>query len=153
MVAKELVNSKEYLNKLTLHLTYHTNTIEGSAMTLSDVEDVIFVHKVLSNRTAIEQAGARNHQATLYWLLERLVDDNKDFVINEELILGLHLRLMNSIVGDAGQYRKHAVRIMGVHVPLASWQKVPELMTQFTLELTSKSQDINSIVNTNICSF
>ena len=53
---QQLVSNKELLDKLTLYLTYHTNTIEGSTMTLSDVGDVILDHKVLSNRTAIEQA-------------------------------------------------------------------------------------------------
>lgn len=139
---KQLIGEREMLDKLTLHLTYHTNTIEGSTMTLSDVREVIFEHKVLTNRTAIEQTEARNHQAALYWLLEMLVDKGKGFVINEELILGLHLRLMNGIIGDAGAYRKHAVRIMGTHVPLANWQKIPALIAEFTNSERAKSTDI-----------
>lgn len=139
---KVLLSDEESLKKLTLHLTYHTNTIEGSTMTLSDVEDVVFGQKVLSNRTAIEQTEARNHQAALYWLIDTLVADGKDFVINEGLVLGLHLRLMNGIIGDAGQYRKHAVRIMGTHVTLANWQKVPQLMQDFTTTYSKKSSDI-----------
>jgi Fic family protein len=137
MTAQELINNKALLDKLTLHLTYHTNTIEGSTMTLADVKDVLFDNKVLSNRTAIEQLEARNHQTALYWLLDELVVRDKGFSITEDLILGIHLRLMNSIVSDAGQYRKHSVRIMGVHVPLANWQKAPELVTQFVNGLQS----------------
>src|SRR5581483_12159424 len=45
--AKKLVGNQETLDKLALYLTYHTNTIEGSTMTLSDVEEVLFEHKVL----------------------------------------------------------------------------------------------------------
>ncbi|HEV2402618.1 MAG TPA: Fic family protein [Candidatus Saccharimonadales bacterium] len=131
MTAQKLVESKELLDKLTLHLTYHTNTIEGSTMTLADVEDVLFDNKVLTNRTAIEQLEARNHQTALYWLLDELVTRGRGFSVTEELITGIHLRLMNGIVGDAGRYRTHTVRIMGAHVPLANWQKVPELITQF----------------------
>lgn len=139
---KSLLSNKEALDKLTLYLTYHTNTIEGSTMTLADVEEVIFEHKVLSNRTSVEQAEARNHQAALYWLLEKLVTDGSKFAIDENFVLGLHLRLMNGIIGDAGQYRTHAVRIMGAHVSLANWQKVPTLMQAFTAEPGHKASDI-----------
>lgn len=129
---KTLLANKTALDTLTVYLTYHTNTIEGSTMTLSDVEDVLFDHKVLSNRTAIEQTEARNHQAALYWLLDKLASDGKKFRITEELILGLHVRLMNGIIGDAGQYRNHSVRIMGSRIVLANWQKVPQLVQQLT---------------------
>jgi Fic family protein len=131
-------------NKLTLYLTYHTNTIEGSTMTLSDVEDVIFDHKVLANRTAIEQAEARNHQATLNWLIDGLARMGSQFTINEELILGLHLRLMNGIIADAGQYRTHGVRIMGSRVPLANWHNVASLITSLTSSIELSSNDIIS---------
>lgn len=142
MTAKKISGNKDILDKLTLYLTYHTNTIEGSTMTLSDVEEVIFEHKVLTNRTAVEQAEARNHQATLYWLIDELATKGDDFVIDETLILGIHLRLMNGIIGDAGQYRKHAVRIMGTHVTLANWAKVPDLVRELAEDLAKPTNDI-----------
>ncbi|MEK9195916.1 MAG: Fic family protein [Patescibacteria group bacterium] len=138
----KLAGDKDVLDKLTLYLTYHTNTIEGSTMTLSDVEEVIFENKVLSNRTAIEQAEARNHQATLYWLLDELANNGNSFAVNEALILGIHLRLMNGIISDAGQYRKHSVRIMGSHVVLANWARVPELVNTLSKDLEESSEDI-----------
>ncbi len=144
--ANTISTNKDHLDKLTLYLTYHTNTIEGSTMTLADVEDVLFDHKVLSNRTAIEQTEARNHQVALHWLLDELINKGKDFKIDESFILNLHLRLMNSIVGDAGQYRKHPVRIMGAHVPLANWQKVPNLVQDMTKELGKSHRDTIALI-------
>jgi Fic family protein/DNA-binding XRE family transcriptional regulator len=149
LTAKELLGDRASLDKLTLHLTYHTNTIEGSTMTLSDVEEVIFEHKVLTNRTAIEQAEARNHQAALYWLIEQLADKGSDLRIDEALILGLHLRLMNGVMGDAGKYRSHAVRIMGANVPLANYLKVPELIAQLTQSTHESDSDIIATVAKN----
>lgn len=140
--AKKLAESQDTLDKLALYLTYHTNTIEGSTMTLSDVEEVLFEHKVLSNRTAIEQAEARNHQAALIWVLDRLIKEGDTLSLNEEFILGIHLRLMNGIMSDAGMYRNHSVRIMGAHVPLANWAKVPDLVTQLTHKLNRPSKDM-----------
>jgi len=98
-------------------------------MTLADVNDVLFDDKVLTNRTAIEQLEAKNHQSALFWLLDKLASKEK-LKIDEDLVLNLHLRLMNGIVGDPGQYRKHSVRIMGANVPLANWQKIPNLIDE-----------------------
>ncbi len=145
LTATKVISNQGMLDKLTLHLTYHTNTIEGSTMTFNDVEDVIFNNKVLSNRTAIEQLEAKNHQAALYWLLDQVAEAKGSFVVGEDVILGIHLRLMNGIVGDAGQYRKHAVRIMGTHVPLANWQSIPKLIPELT-DINTGSGDIVSIL-------
>ncbi len=137
-----LIKDSEALDKLTLYLTYHTNTIEGSTMTISDVQNVIFEDKVLSNRTSIEQAEARNHQATLNWLLSKIVDEEDDFVVDEELIIGIHLRLMNGIISDAGEYRKHSVRIMGSSVPLANPVKIPDLITSLSEYIKNSPDDV-----------
>lgn len=123
---RKITDNQEILDALTLHLTYHTNTIEGSTMTLADTVDVLFRHKVLTNRSQVEQAEARNHQAALLWLLDEL--QAKTFVINETVIKGLHLRLMNGIMEDAGQYRKHGVRILGSNVTVANYLKIQALM-------------------------
>lgn len=142
MSVRKILNDTNMLDKLTLYLTYHTNTIEGSTMTLSDVEDVLFDHKVLANRTAIEQTEARNHQATLHWLLDQLSAAGSSLVIDENLILGIHLRLMNGIISDAGHYRKHAVRIMGSRVVVANWLKVTERMQDLLTAMNKPSEDL-----------
>jgi Fic family protein len=136
---RKITDNKQVLDKLTLHLTYHTNTIEGSTMTLADTEAVLFQHQVLTNRTQVEQAEARNHQAALLWLLNELL--RKDFVINEDIVLGLHLRLMNGIMENAGRYRDHGVRIMGSHVTVANYLKIPLLMDELLESLDRTPTD------------
>lgn len=143
LTAGQIVANKKLLDTLTLYLTYHTNTIEGSTMTLADVNDVLFDNKVLSNRTAIEQLEAKNHQTALFWLLDR-ISVGENFVINEDLLLNLHLRLMNGIVSDAGQYRKHSVRIMGASVPLSNWQKIPTLIEELVGQQSISDKDVIS---------
>jgi len=135
----EIAGDQELLDALTLHLTYNTNTIEGSTMTLADTKDVLFKYKVLTNRTQVEQAEARNHQAALLWLLEQL--QAKDFVITESTIKEMHLRLMNGIISDAGQYRQHGVRIMGTHVTVASYLKIPSLIDQLVMNIGQVPKD------------
>ncbi len=148
----QITEDREVLDKLILHLTYNTNVIEGSTMTLDDTKAVLFDNEVLTNRTQIEQLEARNHQSALIWLLSEL--QNSSFVINESLIKGLHLRLMNGIIENAGIYRNHSVRIMGSHVAVANYLKVPELVeellnaadTKFNKEdIISKLSDTHAV--------
>ena len=135
----EIIDDKNVLNTLILHLTFNTNTIEGSTMTLDDTKRVLFSHEVLANRTQIEQAEARNHEAALLWLLSEL--QNKSFKFSEDMIIQLHLRLMNGIIGDAGQYRQHKVRIMGAGVTVANYLKVPGLMHMLVDDINRPSSD------------
>jgi Fic family protein len=148
---REIIENEEALNSLILNLTYHTNTIEGSTMTLDDTKEVLFNNKVLTNRTQVEQAEARNHRAALLWILDEL--EKKDFVINKDIINGLHLRLMNGIITNAGQYRNHSVRIMGAHVTVANFLKVPELTEELIASLDKTSEDLNFVISTTHATF
>ena len=134
----QITEDVEVFDKLILFLTYHTNVIEGSTMTLNDTRKVLFENRTLTNRTQIEQAEARNHKAALVWLLDAL--QSKSFVIDEGLIKGLHLRLMNGIIENAGLYRSHSVRIMGTHVTVANYLKVPELVQGLLTKINAKAK-------------
>lgn len=123
---QELLGSTAVVNSMIVQMTYHTNSIEGSTMTVSDNEAVLLHDKVLTNRSAREQLEARNHRAALLWLLERIDDGN--FTWNEKLAQELHIRLMNGLLLEAGSYRNHGVLIMGTQVPLTNYVKIPQLM-------------------------
>ncbi|MCL2110036.1 Fic family protein [Microgenomates group bacterium] len=131
ITVKEIISNEELLNKLALYLTYHTNTIEGSTMTLSDVKEVLDDdHKVLTNKSAKEQIEARNHRAAFHYLLDELNSQGKDFKWTKDLILNTHLRLMNTLISNAGLYRNHRVRILGSNAPLTNYLRVPERMEE-----------------------
>jgi Fic family protein/DNA-binding XRE family transcriptional regulator len=149
--ARKITDNEEVLNSLILNFTYHTNTIEGSTMTLDDTKEVLFNNKILTNRTQVEQAEARNHRAALLWILDQL--EKKDFVISEDLIKGLNLRLMNGIIADAGQYRNHSVRIMGAHVTVSNFLRVPELMEGLVDGLKKPSKDLTALMSTTHAAF
>ncbi|HET8992119.1 MAG TPA: Fic family protein [Candidatus Saccharimonadales bacterium] len=134
----QITENEEVFDKLILYLTYHTNVIEGSTMTLDDTREVLFENRTLTNRTQVEQAEARNHKAALVWLLSAL--QSKSFVIDEDLIKGLHLRLMNGIIENAGVYRNHSVRVMGAHVTVANYQKIPELVQKMLTKINVKTE-------------
>lgn len=122
----ELLENPELLKIATLYLTYHTNTIEGSTMTLADVEKVLDDENVvIEDKTAREQIEARNHRAAFLYLLSELKRQGKDFRWSGELIQAIHLRLMNGLIESAGRYRLFGVRIMGSPVPLVNYPSIP----------------------------
>lgn len=140
LTAKELVANQELLDKITLNLTYHTNTIEGSTMTISDVREVLFDNKILSNRTQAEQREAINHQVAMNFLLDQLTSQSR-LRWTPELIRDIHLRLMSGLISNAGIWRNHSVRIAGVHVPLANFLKIPGLVDSLCNELNMQTAD------------
>lgn len=135
-----LLKNRDILDSLTVGLTYHSNATEGSTMTEEDVSAVLFKHTVLSNRSAIEQREAINHQAALYFLIEEI--SKPGFKFTPELIRATHLRLMNGIITNAGMYRNHGVRIKGVHVPLANFLKIPDLVEDWCELANSETEDV-----------
>lgn len=140
LTAKKLVSNQDLLDKLTLNLTYHTNTIEGSTMTINDVKEVLFDNKILSNRTQTEQREAINHQVAMNFLLDLLVRSTK-ITWTAEIIRDIHLRLMSGIISNAGLWRNHSVQIAGAHVPLANFVKIPELIEDLCNQLNEKEND------------
>jgi len=145
LTAKQLVKNKNLLDRITLNLTYHTNTIEGSTMTKNDVEKVVFRDETLKNRTQIEQREAVNHRVTLDFLIDELAA-NQRLVFTPDLIKRAHLLLMNGILSNAGEYRNHGVRIAGSHVPLANFIKIPELIEKLCNELNEETSDCISVL-------
>jgi Fic family protein len=49
---------------------------------------------------------------------------------------------MNGVRSDAGAYRNHAVRIVGVHLPTANYMSVPKLMPGIMAQAARKAKDV-----------
>lgn len=140
---KELLHNDELLKLATLHLTYHTNNIEGSTMTIDDVATVLDdENAVISNKSYREQAEARNHRAAFLYLLEQLDKSGKNFRWTKEIILETHKRLMNSLMDDAGEYRKYGVRVLGSRVARANYLSVPKKMDDLIEYMNAPTDDL-----------
>ncbi|HAE36463.1 MAG: Fic [Candidatus Nomurabacteria bacterium GW2011_GWF2_35_66] len=141
-VVGEILKNKDIYDEFVLKLTYHSNSIEGSTLTEADTKAVIFDNVALQNKTLIEQLEAKNHQTALNYLFEYIAKNGK---INEDLILKLHSILMNGIRPDAGLYRNHGVRIVGVSLPTANYVRVPDLIKLIVSDLEKINKDIIGI--------
>jgi len=138
-VMLEILNNPDIRNTFLLKLTYNSNKIEGSTLTESDTASILFDNISLPNKSLIEQLEAKNHQTALNYLFEYISKDGK---LDGELILKLHGILMNSIRPDAGGYRNHAVRILGVNLPVANYNKIPDLIPDITREMNRETKDV-----------
>lgn len=138
-IIKKIIDNPDIYEEFILSLTYNTNSIEGSTLTKDETADILFQNATLSNKDLIEHLEAKNHQTALQYLFDEI---NFKYKINEEFILKLHGILMNGIRKDAGQYRKHGVRIVGANIPTANYLKIPVLMKKLIKDINGKNKDI-----------
>jgi Fic family protein len=146
-ILKEITERPDLIKEFTLLIAYNSNAIEGSTMTLEDTKNVI-LHKInVKNKTLIEQLEAKNHDMAFNYVLEKSLEISKGKEkISEEIILKIHKILMAGILINAGEYRKHNVRIVGSYVPTANFLKIPNLImglleenfTNFNIDKISK---------------
>ena len=138
-IVAEILDNHDIRDQFILKLTYHTNRIEGSTLTEPDTAAILFDNAALPDRSLTEHLETKNHQAALNYLFDYIL---KNGAINENFILKLHAILMNGTIGDAGQYRRHAVRITGVNLPTANYLKVPDLMPALAREAAKTTKDV-----------
>lgn len=138
-----ILNNPDIRDTFLLKLTYNSNKIEGSTLTEPDTASILFDNVSLPNKSLAEQLEAKNHQTALNYLFEHISKNGK---LDEKLILKLHSILMNGIRPDAGMYRDHAVRILGVSLPVANYLKIPDLIPNIIKEINKKTEDIITLV-------
>lgn len=138
-VMSEILGNPDIRNQFILKLTYHSNSIEGSTLNEKDTAAVIFDNIALPNKSLIEQMEAKNHQTALHYLFDFISKKEK---IDGGLILKLHGILMNGIQSDAGAYRNHAVRIVGINLPTANYVSIPKRMSEVVERISGGSEDI-----------
>ncbi len=138
-VTSEILDNPDIRDQFILKLTYNSNRIEGSTLTEPDTAAILFDNVALPNKSLTEQLEAKNHQTALNYLFDRAAKKEK---ISENLVLKFHSILMNGVRSDAGLYRNHAVRIVGVNLPTANFMSVPKLMSEVISCANQKSDDI-----------
>jgi Fic family protein len=93
-------------------LTYHSNAIEGSTLTLRETQMAIEEGFALGNKKVVAYLEAINHAHAVDYL-ESL--DLAQTVLSLELIKKLHQLIMKNSLEDAGEFRRVAVYIRGVN--------------------------------------
>lgn len=130
----ELVeNLEEWLD---VELTYTSNAIEGN--TLSRMETALVIEKgiTIEGKSLREHLEAINHKKAIEYIRE--LAKRKHQFLEELDILRIHGFILKGINDEwAGRYRQVPVRISGSNVGLPNYIKVPSLMKDFVLWLSS----------------
>lgn len=141
-VVDEILKNPDIRDQFILKLTYHSNSIEGSTLNEKETAAVIFDNVALPNKSLNEQLEAKNHQTALNYLFDYISQKGK---VNEKMIIKLHGILMNGVRQDAGRYRNHAVRIVGIDLPTANYMSISKLLPPIIKEAGNKTKDIISL--------
>lgn len=115
-------------DRFFLDMTYNSNAIEGSRMTLKETEKAIKGERV-RGKELYEVLEAVNHDNALKFLLDTI---KPGFKIGEEYILKLHSIVMYNFNDKLpGKYRTGYVNVTNTELKLPSAQMVPIKMKEF----------------------
>lgn len=142
-ILDEILHNPDIRDQFILKLTYHSNKIEGSTLSEPDTAAILFDNVALPHKSLTEQLEAKNHQTALNYLFDHIAHKKS---LDEALVLKLHSILMNGVCPDAGTYRNHGVRIVGVHLPTANYMSVPHLILEVMKKVRDKTNDIVALV-------
>lgn len=114
---------EEFQKSFFTELTYNSNAIEGSSLTLEETSLVVNDKIVPEGKTLREIYEAKGHMEALSFIKSHKGD------LNEEFILKIHHIILKNISERfAGKYRETNVRIFGSDVKLPNYFLVPQLM-------------------------
>ena len=122
---KILKKDKKIKDKFLLEMTYHSNAIEGSRMSLKETERA-FEGRRVRGKELFEVLEAINHKNALEFLLDNI---RPNFKIDRSYILKLHEIVMYNFNNKLpGKYRTGQVNLTNTEKSLPSAQEVPLAM-------------------------
>ena len=125
-------------DKFFLEMTYNSNAIEGSRMTLKETDAAIKGERV-RGKELFEILEAVNHKNAMDFMLENV---KKDFKISEDYILKLHSIVMYNFNDKLpGKYRTGYVNITNTEKRLPSAQEVPVRMRKLVTGMNTYGKD------------
>jgi len=136
---KILRNNKEIRDRLFILMTYNSNAIEGSRMTLKETEKAI-EGKEVKGKNIFEVLEAINHNNALLYMLGEI---NPKFKISEEYILKLHSLVMYNFNNKLpGKYRTGYVNLTNTEKKLPVAQMVPAKMRGLMKGINAYKPDV-----------
>lgn len=104
-------------------LTYNSNAIEGTSLSLKETSSIINEKIVPKNVSLREVNEAKNHKEALDFLLKYNGE------VNENLILKIHSTILKNIDdNNAGKYRQVPVFIVGSDVKFPHYSEIPKMI-------------------------
>ncbi len=121
-----------------VQMTYHSNAIEGSRMTIRETERVL-AGKMVKGKELFEIFEATNHKNALEFLMEQV---RPGFRIGENFVLKLHELVMANFKNKLpGRYRTGQVNLTNSDKALPSFQEVPLKMKKLLRGINAYGKD------------
>lgn len=129
---------------MRVELTYHSNALEGSTLTLRDTALIVEGREPNTGKSMREIYEARNHDRALR-LVERWVEARPAEPLTEADLLAVHREVLADIDRDgAGQFRVGRVFITGTRFVPPGSHKFPELLAAL-LDLANR-QGVHPVI-------
>lgn len=137
---KILNKDKNIRDRFLLEMTYNSNAIEGSRMSIKEIE-LAFEGKKVRGKEMFEVFEAVNHKNAMGFLLDSM---KPDFEIDQKYILRLHEIVMYNFNNKLpGKYRTGQVNLINADIKLPNSQEVPLRMGKFIKNISNyKDKDI-----------
>ncbi|SFJ85317.1 Fic family protein [Thermoflavimicrobium dichotomicum] len=137
------ITMQSFKETLDIEWTYHSNSIEGSTLTLAETAIIIADGITIGGKSVREHLEAINHKEAILFL-EELAKDHVP--MSEQVVKEIHSIILRGIdTKNAGVYRHVPIYIRGQqHVPSQPW-KVPIEMEQIMYDYYEKWQDLHPI--------
>ncbi|MDD3295751.1 MAG: Fic family protein [Candidatus Omnitrophica bacterium] len=124
--------------KFLLEMTYHSNAIEGSRMTVKETQRA-FDGKQVRGKEMFEVLEVINHKNALQFLLENI---RSGFKIDSNYIFQLHRTVMYNFNNKLpGKYRTGHVNLLNTEKALPSAQEVPLRMGKLIKNINNYGKD------------
>lgn len=134
-----LKKNKVLRERFFLEMTYNSNAIEGSRMTVKQTDAAIKGQKV-NGREFFEVLEVVNHHNALTYLLRAI---KPGFKIGEDFVLKLHSMIMYNFDNKLpGKYRTGHVNLTNTEKPLPSAQMVPLKMKKLISGINTYGKDV-----------
>ncbi len=125
-----LITKKHFDEHINTEMTYHSNAIEGSTLTLNETKLILQDHITVTGKSVVEHQEAKNHEEAINYI--KPLAAKPPYIISEEEILAIHQRLLSGINYEwAGKYRQQPVYIKrqdGSIQEFSTWQIIPDLV-------------------------
>ena len=140
-----LKNNKEIRDKFFLEMTYHSNAIEGSRLTVKETK-MAFEGRMVKGKELFEVLEAINHRNALEFLLDKIC---YGFKIDQGYILKLHEIVMYNFGNKLpGKYRTGFVNLTNTEKVLPSAEDVPLRMGKLIKNINNyKKEPVEKIAH------
>ena len=135
---KWIQSDAKRLESFFVEMTYHSNAIEGSRMTVKETAKV-FAGKTIRGRELFEILEVVNHKNALAFLMDKT---RPGFKIDEAFVLKLHEMTLRDFPDKRpGRYRTGAVNLTHSDKALPSYQDVPFRMKRWLSTVNRYGKD------------